>query len=98
MSLAHRHAAAVPGVEIADQADPLRVGRPDRKGNALDAIVHDDMRAELLVAGEMVAFDEQVDIEIAEHRRGTGDVVEFMALAAAPYLPAITARCLALLH
>src|SRR5712675_1711471 len=76
MTLAHRHAAAVPGVEIADQADPPRIWRPDREGDALDAVMHDRVRAELLVAGEMVAFDEQMDIELAEHRRKPVDVVE----------------------
>src|SRR3954451_18670950 len=76
MTLAHRHAAAVPEGEIADQADPPRVRRPDCKRNAFDAVMHDCMCPELLVAGKMVALDEQMDIELAEHRRKAVDVVE----------------------
>ena len=34
VALPHRHAPAVPAVEIADHADPARVRRPHRKGDA----------------------------------------------------------------
>ena len=64
----HRHAPAVPVVEVADEADPSRVRRPDRERDALDALMHDRVRAELLIAGEMVALDEQMQVEFAEHR------------------------------
>ena len=74
----HRHAPAVPVVEIADHADPARVRRPDREGDPLDAFMHDRMRAELAIAGEVVALDQQMDVEFAEHRRKAVDVVEFV--------------------
>ena len=44
---AHRVAAAVPGVEVADDADALRIRRPDGEGDALDAVDLAQMRAEL---------------------------------------------------
>ena len=55
----------------------LRIGRPDRKGHPLDAFVLDRMGAELAVAREMVAFAEQVKVELAQNRREAVDVVEF---------------------
>ena len=72
MAPPHRHAPAVPAVEIADQADPPRVRRPDRERDALDALMHDRVRAELLIAGEVVALDQQMQVEFAEHRRESG--------------------------
>jgi hypothetical protein len=39
--------------------------------------VDDWMCAELLIAGKMVALDEEVDVELAENRGETVDVVEF---------------------
>ena len=74
-SVAHRHAPAVPLVEIADHADPAGVGRPYRKGDALDPVVHDRMGAELLVAGEMVTLDKEMQVEFAEHGGEPVDVV-----------------------
>ena len=68
MALAHRHAPAVPVVEIADHADPAGVGRPDREGNPKDAVMLNRMGAELLIAGEVVAFGEEMHVEFAEHR------------------------------
>src|SRR5437763_14299292 len=98
MPLAHRHAASVPGVEIADQADPAGVRRPDRERDALDAVMHDGMRAELLIAGEMVAFDQQMDIEFAEHRRKPVDIVELVHMAAPRNAQPVTERRLAVRH
>ena len=78
----HRHPPAVPGIEIADDADRAGIGRPHRKGDALDALMRDRMRAELLVAREMIAFGEQMKVELAQHRRKAIDVVEFAGDAA----------------
>src|SRR5690348_15123589 len=72
----HRHAAAVPAVEIADDADPPRIRCPYGKGDALDAVMHDRMRPELLVAGEVVALDEEMDVEFAQHRWEAVDILE----------------------
>src|SRR5437764_14911116 len=84
MALAHRHAAAVPGIEIADEADPLRVRRPDRERDPFDAVMQHRVRPKLLIAREMVALDEQVDVEFSEHRRKTGDGIQVVPMPAAP--------------
>src|SRR5260221_6772135 len=84
MVFAHRHPPAVPGVEIADDADPAGVGRPYRKGDALDPVMHDRMGAELLIAGEVVAFSEEMQVELAQHRRKPVDVVELVPMVAVP--------------
>ena len=80
----HRHAPAVPAVEVADDADPLRVRRPDRERHPLDALMHDRVRAELLIAREMVALDQQMQVEFAEHRPEAVDVGEFLLVSAPP--------------
>src|SRR3954469_10882775 len=61
--LAHRHAPAVPAVELADHADPPSIGSPDREGDALHPFVPDCMCAELLIAGEVIALDQQMNVE-----------------------------------
>lgn len=61
--------ATIPGVEITDDADPLRIGRPHGKGHALDTVDLAQMRAEPLVRPQVRAFGEQPDVEFAEHRR-----------------------------
>src|SRR5439155_17361611 len=79
----HRHSPPIPGVEVADDADPARIGRPQRKGYPFDSLVDEHMGAELLVAREMIAFDEEMNVELAENRRKTVDIVEFVLDAAA---------------
>ena len=74
----HRMATAVPVVEIADDADAPRIGRPDGEGDAERAIMLAPMRAENGVAFVMRAFDQQVDVEIAQHRRERVDVIELV--------------------
>ena len=39
-------AATIPGVEIADDADTLGIGRPDCEGRSLDAVDGTQVRAE----------------------------------------------------
>jgi len=78
---AHRMAPPVPAVEVADDADALGARRPDREGDAADAFVLDRVCAELLVAPQMVAFGEEVDVEFAEHRRETVGILELVAEA-----------------
>ena len=47
--LAHRVNAPVPAIEIADDTDALRIGRPDVKGRPLDAANIAHVRAEMFV-------------------------------------------------
>src|SRR5262249_9779859 len=90
----HRHSASVPIVEIADDAGPLRIGRPHRKGDPLDALVNDPMGAEFAIAGEMVALAQQVQIELAEHRLEAVDIVELALYTAARDAQPIAERLL----
>ena len=57
-------AGFIPAVEITDDRDSLRVGRPDGEiGSRLAAIV-DRMSAEFFVQVEVAAFIEQVAIVV----------------------------------
>ena len=52
-ALAHRVAAAVPAVEVADDRDPRRVRRPDHEAVAMDALHGHRVGAQLLVELEV---------------------------------------------
>ena len=75
---AHRMTATIPGVEITDDADPLRIGRPHGKGHALDTVDLAQMRAEPLVRPQVRAFGEQPDVEFAEHRREAVGILDLL--------------------
>ena len=80
-ALAHRVAAAVPGVEVADHADAARVRRPDGEGRAVDAFMRHGMRAE---PGEEVlvpALGHQVFVHLAE------DGAEAVGVFPLPFVP-----------
>ena len=66
--LAHRVAAAIPDVEVADDADALGVRRPDGEVHAGDAVDRAQVRAEPLVAPPMRAFAEQVQVVVGQQR------------------------------
>ena len=77
----HRVQASVPGVEVADDADGARGGRPDRergpahrraRADAHLAHVRAEARVQLLVA----AFADQVQVELAERRSERVRVLE----------------------
>ena len=79
-AVAHGMDAAVPAVEIADDADAQRVGRPDGEMHAGDSGNFAEMRAELVVILEMSAFAEEVKIVIGENGRESEGVVGFDGL------------------
>ena len=58
--------AAVPAIEVADDADALRVGRPDGEVHAGDAADRQAMGAELLPRAVVRPLAEQVQIEVGE--------------------------------
>src|SRR4029077_18462373 len=41
--ISHRHPSAVPSVEVANDADPMRVRRPYRESDALDTLMYQRM-------------------------------------------------------
>src|SRR5579883_618424 len=90
----HGIAPPVPIVEIADDADALRIGRPDREGDAVRAVMLAAMSAQHIVAFVMGALAEKIDVEIAEHRRKGVDILELrraeLALGAEPIAEART--------
>ena len=76
----------------------LRVRRPHRERDSLDALMHHRVRSELPIAGEVVALDQQMNVDLAEHRRERIDVVE-LATCPPPLAPQpIAERLLAVRH
>ena len=65
----HREPAIVPAAEVADDADALRVGRPDRERHAVHPVELPRPRAERLPQPAMRALGDQVDVHIPERRQ-----------------------------
>ncbi len=80
---AHHVAAAVPVVEVADDADARCVGRPDREAGARDAGNGADPGAQFFINLLVRAFAEQVQVEVAEGLRETIRVFDIPGLPAA---------------
>src|SRR5262249_14323064 len=66
--------------------------RPNSKRDALYALVDNGLRAELLVAGEMVAFDQEVDVQFAEHWRKAVDILKLVPVSAPLHAQTVTER------
>jgi hypothetical protein len=75
---AHRVATAVPGIEIADDADPLRVRCPDRENRSGHAIDLAQVRTEAFEGPQVRAFGEQPDVHFTEYGRETIRVIGFL--------------------
>src|SRR5437879_678712 len=60
---------SVPIVEIADDADALRVRRPDGEARAGNAVNRAQLRAELVVDFPLVPLAEEKQIRLAERRQ-----------------------------
>ena len=87
---AHRMPPCVPEIEIADDADPLRVGCEHDESHPIDAVEHQRMRAELVVESLMGAFAQEIKVEIRQHRRKAVGIVEVdhgLAEAGAQLIP-----------
>src|SRR5438105_14563425 len=66
---AHGMTPAIPKIQVADYAHPLRRRRKDGKRHAFNAVEHHGMRAEPLVEMYMRAFAKQIEIEVGQDRR-----------------------------
>src|SRR5207249_3481514 len=66
---AHGILRRIPTIEVPDDADAIRGRRPDGERNSALAVVCDRVRAEFVVDTQMLAFAEEMEIEIAEGRR-----------------------------
>jgi hypothetical protein len=75
---AHRVATAVPVIEVTDDADPLRVRRPDGESRSGDAVDFAEVRAEALEGPQVRAFGEQPDVHLAEYRPETIGIIGFL--------------------
>ena len=73
---AHWMAPCVPEIEIADHADPPRIGREHDEAHPGNAIQRHRMRAKLVVDSLMGAFAQKIEIEVAQNRRKAVGVVE----------------------
>ena len=67
-SHSHRMASAVPAIEIADDAHPFRIGCPDGKKHAGEAIDLMLMGAEKSISMAVPSFSKQMQIEVAHLR------------------------------
>src|SRR5450755_4225149 len=70
--------ATIPSIEIPDDADALRVRRPNRKINSRDSADRAQLRAELLVKLMMISFGEEMQIHLAHDRAETIRIVQLM--------------------
>src|SRR5262245_60357237 len=83
---------AIPKIEIADHAHPLRRRRKDGEGHAFHAIEHDGMGAELVVEMQMRPFAEQVEIEIGQDRWETVGILDLNLAFAIARAQAVVSR------
>ena len=72
----HRMPPRIPEIEIADDADPPRIGGEHHERHAVDAVERHRMRAKLVVNPLMGAFAQQIQIEVGQHGRKAVGVVE----------------------
>src|SRR6267378_3621175 len=63
---AHRMAAPIPLVEIADDANPLRIRRPNRETSPGHPIDRAQLRAELIINAPFVALAKEIQIRFAQ--------------------------------
>ncbi len=61
--------AAVPIIEIADDADALGVRRPDGETGSGEAIDDAQLRAEFVIDAALIALAEEIQIRFAERRQ-----------------------------
>ena len=65
---AHLTAPAVPSIELADDGNARRIGRPHRKQHAVDAFVTDELGAKPAVELAMRTLSRQIVVERAQRR------------------------------
>ena len=90
---AHRMAPRIPEIEIADHADPPRVGREHDEGDPVNAIERHRVRTELVVKTLVGALTQEIEIEIAQDRGEAVGIIEIddVVAEAGPQLIALRA-------
>ena len=76
-ALAHLVSAPIPGIEVANDRDSLRARRPNREMHPIDPFELHGMRPEPFIELAMSAFNEEVIIGGAKHRREGVGIDEF---------------------
>ena len=59
----------IPAVEVADYADPIRIGRPNCERDATFTFMSEAVRAELFIDAFVAAFAKKMKIDLAESGR-----------------------------
>ena len=75
-ALAHGMAAAVPAIEVADDADPRGARRPHAEGDAVDRVDGKRLRPQPVIELQVIALGEQVGIDLAEQQSERVGVVD----------------------
>ena len=88
---AHGVAPPVPVVEVADDRDPPRVGRPEREVHAGDSVSRQGVRPQHLPEVEMRAFAQKVLVLLPQHRAEAEGIVLLPDPVAAAHPQAIGA-------
>ena len=73
--------AAVPPVEVTDDADAVGVGRPDAEMHAVRAADREQVRAQLVVDARVLALREQVDVVLGDDAAVAVGIVDGRDLA-----------------
>ena len=86
-AIAHGMPPAVPVIEIADDADSLRIGGPDGEVNSAKALMGSEMGTEPLVIAVVRPFAEQVQVKIGEDRPEEIGIDEFPGVSLGVFDP-----------
>ena len=78
---AHGMDAAVPAIEVTNNADALGARGPNGKVNAANAFEGEEMRAEFLVRVVMASLAHEIQIKLCENTRESVGVVDFERFA-----------------
>jgi len=73
--------AAVPAIEVADDADAAGAGSPDGEVNAADTFEGNEMSAEFFISVVMAALAHEMQVKLSEDTGKSVGVVNFERLA-----------------
>src|SRR5580765_4616831 len=59
----------VPIIEISDDADPLRIRRPNGEAGAMHTVNGSQLRAEFVINAPLIPFAEKIQVSLAQRRQ-----------------------------
>jgi len=74
----HGVTTAIPGVEVADDADALGIRSPDSKCGSLYTVDFAQMCAEAFIGAQVLTFSQQPDVKLAENRGKPVRVIDLL--------------------